>query len=261
MFSATPYPLARVSIASVALALSASIIDPVGHVLGADLQSSGERFERCGITMQVEDQEAWRFADAVAARHAAIRACHGRLDKAGAVVVDDLALCFAFHFRTAIPGFCTTRDYVYDVRCFHPLTRELKWVIWLNAKDGAALLWGVDVDRPMYVAPRADKLVIQLHEMEVPGAKVATPSDAARAARHLYPSDVSQRAAGNFCDYQTRVTDLKSVQIAIPGFAQKGDRVWEAICLEIGITRAVLARILATGRTLLQLWDSPRSHA
>jgi len=178
----------------------------------------------CGITVELEGEAEGALAQA--ADHAALRACKIMRETIGDVERDDLLLVSQFSLYRAIEGFCHERSLVLDVRCFDPLTKEMRYLIWLNVENGAALLWGAKQNRPTIVPPPpADEwpTLRVTGKMTIVGAKVATRDDALASIQASFPHQHQK-------DFRRSLVSIRSVPRSIPGFAKKGDQVWQGTC-------------------------------
>jgi len=185
----------------------------------------------CGAKVIVDHPGSVSFLHPVAAHHAASQACDYHRRSVCDVADDDRVFWSDFTLRRRINGFCEQQDRVYDVRCLRPGTGEVRYLVWVNGRSGAALIWGESQMMPALVPPPSEDEMptLRVGKMTLDGAKVASPRDAAKAIRASYPSYILKKDEWNTGGYPTRVTSIKVLAEDVPPFAKKGDRVWEAI--------------------------------
>jgi len=122
----------------------------VREAAALQLDISSGRVQLCGVTVHVNDANARCFVFPLAARKAALRACRTIEGGLSTIAEVDLSYLSQFQYYRQIPGFCRRKEQIFDVRCFDPTTKELRYVIWVNTEDGAALVWGQNQMRPVF---------------------------------------------------------------------------------------------------------------
>jgi len=201
------------------------------HVRGGEPDLS-RSLRRCGVTVCVDDAKAdFLVAFTLAARKAALRACQSLGESGCGIGEANLAFLSDFRFFGGIAGFCRPNDTICDVRCFDPQTREMRYVIWVNAKNGAALVWGDRWMKPTLVGPPGidEHRTFQAQRMTLADARVRTPSELVAAIRAVCPHNDPQKHLWGDDDYRTHIMCVKTVEDDIPEFGKRGDRIWEAI--------------------------------
>jgi len=229
MRTRNPESYSSVTVLAVTVLMSLTSTVPDADALQLDISSG--RVQLCGVIVYVDDVNARCFERPLAARKAALRACRTIEGGFCTIAEVDLAHLAQFRYHREIPGFCRRKEQIFDVRCFDPVTKELRYVIWVNTENGASIVWGQGQMRPSLVAPPEFDEVETCHVQAttLPDAKVKTFTQVVAAIRAVCPYNDPNMHRSHREDYQTHIRCVKSVEQDIPGFAKRGDRVWEAI--------------------------------
>jgi len=184
----------------------------------------------CGVNVEIDAPELVQLAIARTALHTATRVCSKTPGTICETPSADLAVWSTFHLRQDIRGFCMQDEKICDVRRIDPITKKLKCIIWVNVNSGVALFWRLQ-ERSITVVPPLppeDRPTLRVSVLRAPAEKVATAEDMVTAIRALYPHRYLDGSGRTRERRPTWVTRIKLVPEQIAGFADEGDRVWEA---------------------------------